>query len=246
MAERQLRTSEGFVDAPESALWVVAHPDDIDFGSAGSVAALTAAGTRVAYCLATSGEGGDDDLTHAAADLAALRQAEQTAAAAEVGVSELHWLGHPDGTVEATLGLRRDIAAVIRRVRPEVVVTQSPDADWDRVYFVHPDHLAVARATVAAVYPDSRNPRTFGELLEDGLAPHTVSELWLFGAEPNRYVDITDTFDAKVRALRAHVSQTAEMDDLEGRLRTWASETAAKGGMSEGRLAEAFRVIAAT
>lgn len=246
MAERQLLTSEGFIDAPASALWVVAHPDDIDFGSAGSVAALTACGTHVAYCLVTSGEGGGDDLSHNADELAALRQAEQTAAAAEVGVSELHWLGHPDGTVVASLELRRDIAAVIRRVRPEVVVCQSPTADWDRLYFVHPDHLAVAQAAIAAVYPDSRNPRTFPELLRDGLEPHTVSELWLFGAEPNRYIDITETFDAKVRALRAHVSQTSEMDDLEGRLRGWASETAASGGLDDGRLTEAFRVISAT
>ncbi|WP_419840195.1 PIG-L deacetylase family protein [Candidatus Poriferisodalis sp.] len=238
-------TGEGEIEAPARALIVVAHPDDIDFGMAGTVAALTSAGCHVAYCLATSGEAGDDDMSHTSAELAAMRQAEQTAAAKRVGVSELHWLGHPDGMVVADLGLRRDIARVIRMSRPDVVLCQTTIPDWDRIYISHPDHLATATATLAAVYPDSRNPRTFPGLLDEGHKPHTVDELWLIGTEPNRYIDITDSFDAKVAALREHRSQTADMENLDGRLREWCTDTARAGGLAEGRLAEAFRVVPA-
>jgi len=236
-------TAQGFVQAPDSVLVVVAHPDDIDFGTAGTMALLTQAGTRVAYCLVTSGDAGDDDLTRSSDELAAERIAEQTEAARIVGVTEIHWLGHPDGMVVADLALRRDIARVIRQVRPDVVITPSPTPNWDRIYGAHPDHLAAATATMAAVYPDSRNPRAFPELLDEGWEPHKVTEVWMMMQEPNRFVDITDTFDLKVAALRAHVSQTARIDDLEGLLRQWASDQAGSGGMAEGRLAEAFRVI---
>ena len=238
-------TDQGDIEAPERALIIVAHPDDIDFGMAGTVAALTSAGSHVAYCLTTSGEAGDDDLSHTPTELAAMRQAEQTAAAARVGVSDLHWLGHPDGMVVADLGLRRDIARVIRIQRPDVVLCQTTIPNWDHIYISHPDHLATASAALAAVYPDSRNPRAFPELLDEGHKPHNVSEIWLIGTEPNRYVDITDTFENKVAALREHRSQTENMEDLDGRLREWSSETARAGGLPDGRLAEAFRVVAA-
>ncbi len=238
-------TDKGEIEAPSRVLIVVAHPDDIDFGMAGTVAQITSAGSLVAYCLATSGDAGGDDLEHTSEELAALRQAEQTAAAARVGVSELHWLGHPDGMVVADLGLRRDIARVIRMVRPDVVICQTTIPDWDRIYISHPDHLATATAALAAVYPDSRNPRAFPELLDEGHQPHTVEELWLIGTEPNRYIDITDTFDTKVAALREHRSQTEHMENLDGRLREWSTETARAGGLADGRLAEAFRVVPA-
>src|SRR5690348_14628797 len=142
----------------ERILVVVAHPDDIDFSTAGSVATWTDAGIEVVYCLVTSGEAGGDDRTLARSDMAALRRGEQTAAAKQVGVSDLRWLGYPDGRVEYTLDLRRDISRVIREVRPQRVVSMSPERSWDRVYGNHPDHLATAEATLAAVYPDSRNP----------------------------------------------------------------------------------------
>lgn len=238
-------TDQGEIEAPERVLIVVAHPDDIDFGTAGTVAALTAAGSHVAYCLVTSGEAGGDDLAHTAEALAATRQAEQTAAAKRVGVDDLYWLGHPDGMVVADLALRRDIARVIRTECPKVVICQTNVPDWDRIYLSHPDHLAVATAALAAVYPDSRNPRAFPELLAGGHEPHTVNELWLFGTEPNRYIDITDVFDVKLAALREHHSQTAHMEDLEERLRGWFTETAQAGGLAEGRLAESFRVVPA-
>ena len=238
-------TDQGELEAPERAMVIVAHPDDIDFGMAGTVAALTSAGCHVAYCLATSGEAGDDDMSHTPDELAAMRQAEQTAAAAKVGVSDLHWLGHPDGMVVADLGLRRDIARAIRISRPDVVMCQTTVPNWDHIYISHPDHLATATAALAAVYPDARNPRAFPELLDEGHKPHSVTEVWLTGTEPNRYVDITDTFERKMAALREHHSQVAQFDELDERVREWCTSTAELGGMREGRLAEAYRVVPA-
>ncbi len=238
-------TDQGELEAPERAMVIVAHPDDIDFGMAGTVAALTSAGCHVAYCLATSGEAGDDDMSHTPDELAAMRQAEQTAAAAKVGVSDLHWLGHPDGMVVADLGLRRDIARAIRISRPDVVMCQTTVPNWDHIYISHPDHLATATAALAAVYPDARNPRAFPELLDEGHKPHSVTEIWLTGTEPNRYVDITDTFERKMAALREHHSQVAQFDELDERVREWCTSTAELGGMREGRLAEAYRVVPA-
>jgi LmbE family N-acetylglucosaminyl deacetylase len=228
----------------ERVLVVVAHPDDIDFGSAGTVAGWTDAGTEVAYCLVTYGDaGGFDDTPRD--QMPALREAEQRAAAKAVGVSDLTFLGYPDGRVYVTHELRRDIARQIRRVRPQRVVCPSPQRNWVRIGPSHPDHLAVGEATLCAVYPDARNPFAHPELLADeGLAAWTVSEVWLNGGpQPNHYVDITATFDRKLAALRAHTSQTAHLDDLEGMLRRWLAMNAAAAGLPEGRLAEAYQFL---
>ena len=239
-----LLTANGPMPAPERVLVVCAHPDDVDFGAAATVAALTAAGSTVGYCLATSGEAGSDHLDLDADALAALRQAEQTAAAAAVGVDDLTWLGHPDGALEATLALRRDITAAIRRFRPDVVLTQSPERMLDRIFASHPDHLAAGEATLCAVYPDARNPRAHPELLEQGLAPHTVREVWLMAhGGADLYIDVTDTADRKIAALRAHRSQTEQRDDLEPMIRGWLTMTAEAGGFPADRLAEAFKVV---
>lgn len=240
----QLLTADGPLDAPERVLVVVAHPDDIDFGTAGTVASLTDAGSHVAYCLVTSGEAGDDDLSVSTEELAAMREKEQTAAAAEVGVHHLHWLHHEDGRVVADLDLRRDISRVIRIERPNVVITQSPERKWDRMYSSHPDHLAAAEATIAAVYPDSRNPRAHPELLEEGHKPHSVDKIWVIGSPSELTVDITDVLDRKVAALRAHTSQTEWMGErLPNLLTEWALERGQRGGLAEGRLGESFRVV---
>ena len=130
------------------ALVVVAHPDDIDFGSAGTVATLTRHGVDVAYCLVTSGDAGGDDSSHTKEERVAIREAEQTAAAAEVGVTSLTFLHWPDGKVEPTLLLRREIARVIRTHKPDLVITQSPERNWDRIFSSHPDHLATGEATI--------------------------------------------------------------------------------------------------
>jgi LmbE family N-acetylglucosaminyl deacetylase len=230
---------------PERILTVTAHPDDVDFGAAGSVAAWTAAGAQVTYCVVTDGDAGGFDPAVPRADIPAIRRAEQAAAAAEVGVKDLIWLGYPDGRVEATLALRRDLARVIRLVRPERVLCPSPERSLDRIFASHPDHLAAGEATVCAVYPDARNRFAFPELAAAGLEPHTVKEVWLMAApDANVYVDVTDTFDAKLAALRAHVSQETDRGgQLEGWLRGWLTANGARAGMGDGRLAEAFRRI---
>jgi LmbE family N-acetylglucosaminyl deacetylase len=233
------------IEVPERILTVTAHPDDVDFGAAGSVATWTQAGATVTYCVVTDGEAGGFDPSVPRTRIPAIRRAEQTAAAAEVGVKDLVFLGYPDGRLQATLELRRDVSRVIREVRPHWVVCQSPERIWDRIFASHPDHLAAGEATICAVYPDARNPFAFPELLAEGLEPYEVEELWIMAAPgADTYVDVTDTFPAKVAALRAHVSQETDRGgQLETRLRGWLTENASRAGWGEGRLAEAFRRI---
>jgi LmbE family N-acetylglucosaminyl deacetylase len=225
-------------------LCVFAHPDDIDFGAAGTVARWVDEGLEVGYLLVTRGDaGGFDDTPREQMPL--LREAEQRAAAAAVGVKQVEFLdGYADGTITPTIGLRRDITAGIRRFRPDRVLTNSPLRRWDRLAGPsHPDHLAVGEATTCAVYPDSRNPFAFPELLAAGLEPWTVPEVWyLGGPDPDHAVDITDTFDRKLAALRAHVTQTSHVD-IEPMLRGRLAATAAGAGLAAGRLAEAFTII---
>ncbi len=225
------------------ALVVVAHPDDVDFGSAGTVAYLTGHGVDVAYCLVTSGDAGGDESTHTRDERAAIREAEQTAAAKEVGVSELTFLRWPDGRVEPTLTLRREIARVIRAHRPDLVITQSPERNYERIRASHPDHLAAGEATLRAVYPDARNPHAFSELVRDGYEPHAVRQVWLAGASPSMVVDITKTFPRKIAALSKHESQVGDMADVTKWLRERARDTAKRAGLKKGRLGEAFRVV---
>jgi LmbE family N-acetylglucosaminyl deacetylase len=228
---------------PERVLVVTAHPDDVDFGAAGTVARLTRAGCTVSYAIVTDGDAGE--LPEGTDRFAggALRRREQLAAATEVGVQgdDVHFLGFTDGMLEATMELRVAITRVIRITRPEVVICQSPERRWDSVFASHPDHLAAAEATLRAVYPDARNPHTHTALAAEGLDAHTVRECWVMAhPDPDRYVDITDTFDSKVAALRAHSSQTAHID-LPEFIGGWVRGAAEQGGLPDGRLAEAFR-----
>jgi LmbE family N-acetylglucosaminyl deacetylase len=229
----------------QRALVIAAHPDDVDFSAAGTIAGWTDAGIEVVYCVVTDGDAGGHDDSVPREEMAPLRRKEQTAAAACVGVSDLRFLGYPDGRVEATLGLRKDLARVIRQVRPDRVVCPSPERNYVRIGISHPDHRAVGSAALDAIYPDARNPYAFGELrTEEGLGPWTVREVWLPGGPvPNRYVDVTGTFGRKIAALRAHESQTGHMDKLAEFLRERLARTAAQGGLPEGSLAEAFQVI---
>jgi LmbE family N-acetylglucosaminyl deacetylase len=226
-------------------LSITAHPDDVDFAAAGTVARWTDAGIDVTYCVVTSGDAGGYDEAFPRAEMPALRRAEQVAAAKCVGVHDVRFLGYPDGQVEATLALRRDLARVIRQVRPDRVVCPSPERNYARIGVGHPDHRAVGSAALDAVYPDARNPFAFPELRErEALPPWTVREVWIAaGPDPDRYVDVTATFPRKIAALRAHHSQTGDMLDLEDRIRTRLALAAARGGLPDGRLAEAFQVL---
>src|SRR5215813_8678412 len=226
-------------------LVINAHPDDVDFSTAGTVATWTDAGIEVAYCIVTDGDAGGFDPSVPRDQIAGIRRAEQTAAAKVVGVTVLEFLAYPDGRVEATLDLRRDLARVIRKHRPDRVLCPSPERSYQRIGIGHPDHRAVGSATLDAVYPDARNPFAFPELRErESLAAWTVREVWIAGGpDPNHYVDVTETFPRKIAALRAHESQTGHMDDLTERIRTRLSLVAQQAGLPAGRLAEGFRVL---
>src|SRR3954465_1301825 len=189
----------------ERVLCVLAHPDDVDFGTAGTVAGWTAEGTGVTYCIVTDGDAGGFDETPRV-EMGPLRRAEQRAAAAAVGVTDVRFLCYPDGRLELTLDLRRDISRVIRQVRPQRVLTSSPERLWDRIGASHPDHMTVGESTLRAVYPHARNPLAFPELLTDeGLPAWTVPEVWLGGSpRADHAVDVTDVVDRKWAALGEH------------------------------------------
>ncbi|MCI0688740.1 MAG: PIG-L family deacetylase [Sporichthyaceae bacterium] len=228
----------------ERALIVTAHPDDVDFGAAGTVATWTDAGIEVSYCIVTDGDAGGFDPAVPRHEIPGIRRAEQLNAAKLVGVEDVHFLGYPDGALELSHPLRRDITRVIRKTRPQRMVVQSPERNWARIHASHPDHLTAGEAALRALYPDSRNPFAHPELLADeGLEPWTVQEVWVTShPKPEHFVDITDQFDRKIAALRAHESQTAHMDDLAMFVKEWLVRNAKAAGLPEGRLAEAFVV----
>ncbi len=226
-------------------LAIAAHPDDLDFGAAGTTASLVAAGDEVVYCLVTDGDAGGFDNTITRPRMAELRREEQTAAAKVVGVTDLHFLGYPDGRVVADLELRKAITRVIRQVKPDLVLTQSPERNFDRIYASHPDHLASGEATMCAVYPDARNEFAFPDLLaNEGLEPHSVPEVWMMaGPGSDHFVDITDTIEAKIEALLCHASQMRMPDEMPARIREWGRQVAIAGGLGEDRYAEGFRKV---
>lgn len=225
------------------ALVVTAHPDDLDFEAGGTVAGWVRAGVDVAFCLVTDGDAGQSGTTPRD-EVVGVRRQETIAAAEALGVSEVRFLGYPDSRVEVTLDLRRDISREIRRHRPERVLTWAPERTWDFTPANHPDHRAVGEATLCAIYPDAANPYIHPELHRDEQwEAWRASEAWLMSpAGPTTYVDITDTFEAKVAALRAHSSQTGHLADLVDRIRGRAEEHARSAGLPAGRLAEVFRV----
>ena len=230
----------------ERALVVVAHPDDVDFGAAGTIATWTDEGIAVTYCICTDGDAGGFDPAVPRDQIGGIRQDEQRAAAKEVGVDDVVFLGYPDGQLTPSFDLRRDISRVIRQVRPQRLLMQSPEINWERLGASHPDHRAAGEAALCAVYPDARNPFTHTTLRQDeGLEAWTVHDVWVMsaGQGANRWVDVTDTFDRKVAALLQHRSQTEHMDDLEGMLRGWLGMSAVAGGLPDDRLAESFKVI---
>jgi LmbE family N-acetylglucosaminyl deacetylase len=225
-------------------LGVFAHPDDVDFGAAGTVSRWLADGIEVAYLIVTRGDaGGFDDTPRD--QMPALREAEQRAAAAELGITDVEFLdGYFDGRLTPSIELRRDITRAMRRFRPDRVLTTSPLRRWERIAGPsHPDHLAVGEATTCAIYPDARNPFAFAELMAEGYEPWVVREVWYTsGPDPDHVVDVTDTFDAKLSALRRHTSQTSHVD-IAGVVRDRMATVAATAGLPEGRLAEAFTVL---
>ncbi len=225
-------------------LCVVAHPDDVDFGAAGTIAGWVAQGMDVRYCIVTDGDAGGFDPAVPRDQIGGIRRREQRAAAAAIGVTSVDFLGYPDGYVEVTMGLRKDLAREIRRHRPGLVLTQSPQRNPASIFASHPDHLAVGEATICSVYPDAQNPYWMPDLLEAGFEPHSVSQIWIMGTDqPDTFVDISDTFEQKLAALKHHESQMPDVAAMEERVRAWTATTAEAAGMPEGSRAEAFLVI---
>jgi LmbE family N-acetylglucosaminyl deacetylase len=229
---------------PASALVVAAHPDDIEFGCAGTIARWASEGARVTYALLTNGAAGSSDPEMTRERLTELREAEQRAAAKVVGVEQAEFLGYEDGLLEPSLEVRKEVVRLIRRVRPEVVVTTDPTTRYfaDR-YINHPDHRAAGEVTLAAVIPGSDTRLAYPELLEEGLEPvKLVGVLLMMGPEPNLIVDIGDFLDKKLDSLRCHVSQIGENPSEEDR--GWVMSMAEFAAADEPfRYGEAFRAF---
>lgn len=235
---------------PQTVLVVVAHPDDAEFGCGATIAAWAREGWEVTLVICTDGgSGGPDDATAVGPEerrqISRTRKDEQRAAAEVLGIKDVVFLDFPDGQLLPSLELRRAIVRQIRRTRAYRVICQSPDRVWTPNYSIgrfHPDHLAAAEATIAAVYPAAQNGWDFPDLLAEGLAPSRVRELYVMGAPHlNFAVDITETFEIKLAALRCHASQLGEdQSELAGRLREWAVERGEAFGMP---MAETFHRV---
>ena len=227
---------------PDRVLVVAAHPDDIEFGAAGTVARWATEGAVVRYLIVTRGDKGSDDPDTDIAALTRRRETEQRAAAAELGVEGVDFLDEPDGQVEPSLSLRERITYAIRAFRPEVVMTHDPTVLFVNNEWVnHPDHRAVGQATVDAVFPTARDPLNFRQHLDEGLDAWKVAELYLWSTnEANQLVDIGATIERKVAALAHHASQFRHFDDVARWVRRRSEELGERAGY---RAAEGFRRV---
>lgn len=224
-------------------LCILAHPDDIDFGAGGTIAHAVAQGAKVSYVITTDGNQGGEDPNISREEMARIRRQEQTQAGKILGVENVTFLGQMDGSVFPTLELRKKFVEQIRIAKPQILITQSPERNWERIFASHPDHLATGEAAVQAVYPDARNQFAFPDLLEKGLDPWKVEQIWLTGhPNPNSYQIVTDYFDKKIQALTAHYSQTNHLTDWPQMVKGWMQTVAERAQLPEGELAEAFFV----
>lgn len=201
---------------------IFAHPDDPEFFCGGTFAKWAAEGKHITFVLATSGDKGSGDLNITSDQLIAIREREERAAATRLGVQEVIFLRYPDGELQPSLDLRRQLTRLIRLKQPDVVVTNDPTARWyGSNYINHPDHRAIGDVALDAVFPAARDHLTFPELYrEEGLAPHKVKQVYLCGThEPTARVDVTDYVETKIAALREHQSQIADMEDMARRQR---------------------------
>jgi len=228
---------------PESAMVIAAHPDDIEFACAGTLARWARGGARLCYVLCTSGEAGIDDLAVSREAAAATREAEQRAAAAVVGEVEVVFLRRPDGLLEPTIDLRRSLVREIRRFRPEVVLCGDPALIWMGPTFLnHPDHRAAAAAALDAAWPAAGQVSLFRELADEGLQAHRPRKIYVTGwvqSGADLWVDIGETIEVKIAALRAHASQMSGADPG-AFIKNWAAGNAQGKGMT---YAECFRAV---
>jgi LmbE family N-acetylglucosaminyl deacetylase len=222
-------------EARPRVMAIFAHPDDAEFLCSGTIARYVASGYRAQYVLATSGDKGSDDYSATSTELAALREAEQLAAARVLGVEDVRFLRHLDGEVEVSLPFRRELALVIRQHQPDVILTFDP---WQR-YQIHPDHRAVGQTTLDAVAA-ARDHLYYPEQLGDEVREHRVHNMYCFATDyPNHYVDITSTIDLKIEALLCHSSQIRS-EGLAERIRARARQAGQELGVE---YAEAFHYL---
>lgn len=246
MAQEQNGTN----DRPRRVLVSMAHPDDIEFGSGGTVAKWAAEGQEIFFLLGTSGDKGSDDPNYSSEKLMETREAEQRAAAEVLGVKEVMFLRFKDAELMPDLALRREITRAIRHFKPDAVICQDPTARYSGGYIQHPDHIAMGEATLAAIYPSARDRLTFPELLAEGYEPHKVTEVYVRGSNDrvNHFVDISGYLEKKAAALREHKSQLGDWDPIE-RVKHWAHDTAALArhlrypGAQDIEYAEAYHYI---
>jgi LmbE family N-acetylglucosaminyl deacetylase len=226
---------------PESAMTIVAHPDDIEYSCAGTMARWAKAGARISYVLCTSGDVGIDEPGMTRIQATTIREAEQLEAAKIAGISEVKFLREPDGMLLPSLELRKKLVREIRRFRPEVVVCGDPTIVWAGAdYINHPDHRAAATAALDAAFPAAGQPNLFEELAQEGFLAHKPRKVYVMtwdGADV--YVNIEETIDIKIQALRAHKSQMRDWDP-DKLIREWASNYATGKEMN---YAEGFRVV---
>lgn len=224
---------------------VFAHPDDAEFLCGGTVARWTQEGTEVAYVCATDGSAGWNGPDLDRREIAGIREREMREASAILGVDDVRFLGFVDGSLVPNLDLRRAVTREVRRFRPHVIVAPDPSMLWaGRSYINHPDHRAIGEAVLAVVACDAPTRPQFPELLDEGFEPYKVPALWLSteGSDSDLRVDIGDTLDIKIKALRAHASQIENMGafDVEARMREWGSAIARDDPFD---LGEAFRTF---
>lgn len=230
--------------APPNRLLVIsAHPDDIEFVVAGTVAKWVRAGTVARYVVVTSGDAGTHRTDLDRESLARIREAEQTAAAHVVGVDTVVYLRHPDGMVQPTLELRRELVREVRRFKPDTVICYDPTRLFvGGSYINHPDHRAVGQAALDAISPTAAMPLSFPEQIAEGLEPHRVRQILIASTQqPDTWIDISETLELKLEALRQHDSQHDGRRDLPALIRGWAEETGAEVGLP---YAESFLRIA--
>lgn len=229
---------------PKTAMSIHAHPDDQEFSIGGTLAKWARAGCEIISVVITSGDSGSNEPSRDGAykkELAELREKEQLAANAVLGIKETVFLHYPDGELEPTIQLRKELTRIIRQSKPEVVSCGNPEAwFYGNEYVNHPDHRAAARAACEAVFPSAGTRLIFTDLLSAGYEPHEVKRLYVHGTEtPDTWVDITETLDLKIKALQQHVSQIP-VDEVGKWLTEWAEEEAKNKGM---KYAESYRVM---
>ena len=229
---------------PKIAMSIHAHPDDQEFTVAGTLAGWASSGCRVISVVITRGDAGSNDPAHDQAykpTLAAIREQEQRAANDLLGIRETIFMGQPDGELEPTIPLRKELTRLIRKYRPQAVVTGDPQAVfYGNGYINHPDHRAAAQLALYAAFPSAGSRLLFADLLEEGLEPHDVERVYIHGSEkPDTWVDIGGTIDLKLAALKAHASQLGDWDP-EKMIREWAAEEGKEPGL---QYAEAFKVM---